>query len=35
MIRKSRLRHALDYWPYLLLTISLVGLAYKLWEAVR
>jgi hypothetical protein len=35
MIRPLRLRHALDFWPYFLLTVSVVGLAYKLWEALH
>jgi hypothetical protein len=28
-----RSRNALHYWPHLLLTVSLLGLAWKLWKA--
>lgn len=35
MIHSLRFRRALDWWPYPLLTISVVGLAYNLWVAVR
>jgi hypothetical protein len=33
--RKHLLHRAFDFWPYLFLGISVIGLAYLFWPVVR
>jgi len=34
-LRKHLLHRALDFWPYLLIAISIIGLAYRFWPLIR
>jgi hypothetical protein len=34
-LRKHLLRRAFDFWPYLFIGISVIGLAYLIWPVIK